>query len=275
MNIHSKQSSRSIWGRRKLGFERLEDRRLMALPPAAPDPNVFATAAEVDQLLRRAVAASARDDAIIAIVDRNGTILGVHVEADVPIVDTATLGFAIDGAVAKRARPHFSRTTAVEERRVIRARSSKSANRRSRSARCKPIPIPPRSIPPSKAPALWPRSVWADIFPQAWPIRRRSICLPSNTRIAPYGEPTAKRTMRIRSSWLLIFRFPKLTACSRAQLAVRPSVAALARCSAAYHCSKTACWWVALACSIPARPATRILNRISISTTRNKRNCSD
>jgi putative transport protein len=48
MNINSKQSSRSIWGRRKLGFERLEDRRLMALPPAAPDPNVFATAAEVE-----------------------------------------------------------------------------------------------------------------------------------------------------------------------------------------------------------------------------------
>ena len=86
---------------KKLGFESLEPRALLSLPPAAPDPNVVATPAEVDQLLRRAVAASRRTDAIIAVVDRNGTILGVQVESGVPISDQATLDFAIDGAVSE------------------------------------------------------------------------------------------------------------------------------------------------------------------------------
>jgi len=86
---------------KKLSFESLEPRALLSLPPAAPDPNVVATPAEVDQLLRRAAAASRRSDAIIAVVDRNGTILGVQVESGVPISDPATLDFAIDGAVSE------------------------------------------------------------------------------------------------------------------------------------------------------------------------------
>ncbi|MCH8922165.1 MAG: heme-binding protein [Planctomycetes bacterium] len=60
-------------------------------------------ASEVEALLRRAAAASASEDAIIVVVDRGGHILGVRAEADVlaAIPDTATLVFAIDGAVAK------------------------------------------------------------------------------------------------------------------------------------------------------------------------------
>lgn len=55
------------------------------------------TAAEVGVLLQRAAGASVSTDAIIAIVDRNGTILGVRVEAGV----INSSGFAIDGAIAK------------------------------------------------------------------------------------------------------------------------------------------------------------------------------
>lgn len=55
------------------------------------------TTAEVGTLLQRAAGASASNDAIIAIVDRNGTILGVRVEAGV----LNSSGFAIDGAIAK------------------------------------------------------------------------------------------------------------------------------------------------------------------------------
>ncbi|HUG92994.1 MAG TPA: heme-binding protein [Planctomycetaceae bacterium] len=68
------------------------------------DPAAQLTAAEVEQLLSRAAGATASEDAIIAVVDRNGRILGVRVEQDV--LDTFAgrqdeLVFAIDGAVAK------------------------------------------------------------------------------------------------------------------------------------------------------------------------------
>jgi uncharacterized protein GlcG (DUF336 family) len=62
------------------------------------------TPADVSQLLQRAAAASASSDAIIAVVDRGGRILGVRVESGVsPALtgDPAALTFAIDGAVAK------------------------------------------------------------------------------------------------------------------------------------------------------------------------------
>jgi uncharacterized protein GlcG (DUF336 family) len=58
---------------------------------------------DVDLLLQRAAAASASRDAIIAVVDRNGRILGVRVESGVdPAVrlNPDTLDFAIDGAVS-------------------------------------------------------------------------------------------------------------------------------------------------------------------------------
>ncbi|MGL5096606.1 MAG: hypothetical protein ACRDD1_13515, partial [Planctomycetia bacterium] len=61
-------------------------------------------AAEVEQLLDRAAAATDSEDAIIAIVDRSGRILGVRVEDGVsPILttDPEKLTFAVDGALAK------------------------------------------------------------------------------------------------------------------------------------------------------------------------------
>ncbi|MGC4006702.1 MAG: hypothetical protein QM811_27690 [Pirellulales bacterium] len=78
---------------RAYAFEALEDRRLMAV----------LTVPDVQLLLARAAAASARQDAIIAVVDRRGEILGVRTEAQVLSTFTTpeTLTFAIDGAVAK------------------------------------------------------------------------------------------------------------------------------------------------------------------------------
>ena len=66
--------------------------------------------ADVNQLLQRAAAASSRNNAIIAVVDRDGDILGVKVESGVnvtlqglpntPANDLSALVFSIDGAVA-------------------------------------------------------------------------------------------------------------------------------------------------------------------------------
>ncbi len=81
------------------------------------------SAAEVDLLLNRATQVTARNDAIIAIVDRNGRILGVHVEAGVfaAIPDMATLVFAIDGAIAKaRTAAFFSNDEAALTSRTVR-----------------------------------------------------------------------------------------------------------------------------------------------------------
>ncbi len=73
--------------------------------PLCPVSTGQLTACEVEILLKRAAAASATNDAIIAVVDRGGRVLGVRVEKDVPIAasDTDTLVFAIDGAIAKAA----------------------------------------------------------------------------------------------------------------------------------------------------------------------------
>jgi len=62
------------------------------------------TAAEVASILDYATQVSPSEDAIIAIVDRGGNILGVRVEAGVDAglqADPQLLTFAIDGAVAK------------------------------------------------------------------------------------------------------------------------------------------------------------------------------
>lgn len=70
--------------------------------PMISDPNQI-TMTEVEERLEFASTVTPSNDAIIAIVDRNGRILGVRVEQDVldSITDPATLVFAIDGAVAK------------------------------------------------------------------------------------------------------------------------------------------------------------------------------
>src|SRR5262249_10827100 len=62
------------------------------------------TPVEVSQLLQRAAAATAGNDAIIAVVDRGGRVLGVRLESGVsPAItgDVCNLTFAIDGALAK------------------------------------------------------------------------------------------------------------------------------------------------------------------------------
>jgi uncharacterized protein GlcG (DUF336 family) len=82
------------------------DRLLAALPVAGlpNQPQQTITADEVNALLQRAAAASASNDAIIVITDRNGQILGVRVEGGVnPAItgNIANLVFAVDGAYAK------------------------------------------------------------------------------------------------------------------------------------------------------------------------------
>jgi uncharacterized protein GlcG (DUF336 family) len=65
-------------------------------------PNLTPT--QVQQLLNRASAASNRNDAIIAVVDRNGTPLGIRVEAGVDTgiqTNPVLLTFAVDGALAE------------------------------------------------------------------------------------------------------------------------------------------------------------------------------
>ena len=80
------------------------------------------SADEVTQLLKRASEASPSENAIIAVVDRNGNILGVRVEQGVldTIKDQKTLAFAIDGAISKaRTAAFFSNdATAVTSRTV-------------------------------------------------------------------------------------------------------------------------------------------------------------
>ena len=63
------------------------------------DPQI--TTADVKLLLDRASAATPSEGAIIAIVDRQGTILGVRTEAGVVAPNDQVLSFMIDGAVAK------------------------------------------------------------------------------------------------------------------------------------------------------------------------------
>ena len=107
-------------GAPRLAFEGLEARCLMAStpaghPPAANDPvggpavDIATEAAqltptEVNMLLERATAADPYNNAIIAVVDRGGRVLGVRVDNSVSpdITDNASnLVFAVDGALAE------------------------------------------------------------------------------------------------------------------------------------------------------------------------------
>jgi hypothetical protein len=84
-------------------------------------PSANLTAADVKQLLDRASSATSSTDAIIAIVDRGGRILGVRVEAGVQINSTADLVFKVDGAVAKaRTGAFFGNNEAPLTSRTIR-----------------------------------------------------------------------------------------------------------------------------------------------------------
>lgn len=89
--------------------------------------------AEVTSLLNRAAAASSTNDAIIAIVDRNGRILGVRAESDVltTILDLDTLVFAVDGAVAKaRTAAFFSSNAGPLTSRTVRFVSQSTVTQR-------------------------------------------------------------------------------------------------------------------------------------------------
>ena len=77
--------------------ERLESRALLAAPPTL-------STTDVATLLERAARATASDSAIVAVVDRQGKLLGVQVEAGVsPAItgNTEKLVFAVDGALAE------------------------------------------------------------------------------------------------------------------------------------------------------------------------------
>ncbi|NBW87860.1 MAG: hypothetical protein EBR23_13800, partial [Planctomycetia bacterium] len=72
---------------------------------------------EVEALLDRASAATPSTDAIIAVVDVQGRILGVRTESGVV---TSDLGFAIDGAVAKaRTGAFFANNQAILTSRTV------------------------------------------------------------------------------------------------------------------------------------------------------------
>src|SRR5437660_5750639 len=92
----------------RLCVEHLEDRTAPALIasqlPLAALPPMTLTTGQVSTLLQRAASATSSDNAIVAIVDRAGNILGVRVEGNVSVNVTGNanlLDFAIDGAVAK------------------------------------------------------------------------------------------------------------------------------------------------------------------------------
>jgi uncharacterized protein GlcG (DUF336 family) len=107
--------------------EPLESRELLSGTPVL-------LAGEVDQLLSRAAAASASRDAIIAVVDRMGDILGVRVESGVsPRITTnpVNLVFAIDGAVAEaRTGAFFANDNAPLTSRTVQFISQSTITRR-------------------------------------------------------------------------------------------------------------------------------------------------
>jgi uncharacterized protein GlcG (DUF336 family) len=102
--------------------------------PAAMPPDATLTAAEVRTLLRRAAAASASTDAIIAITDRNGRILGVRTEGGVASEITGNVNnlvFAIDGAVSlARTGAFFGNAQAPLTSRTIRNLSQSTITER-------------------------------------------------------------------------------------------------------------------------------------------------
>jgi uncharacterized protein GlcG (DUF336 family) len=108
-----------------------------ALPPI-PIPGgdaalPYITEAEVENLLARAAGATSTQDAIIAIVDRGGNILGVRVEQGVlnNMPDLETLVFSIDGAVAKaRTAAFFANNQAPLTSRTIRSLSQSTITQR-------------------------------------------------------------------------------------------------------------------------------------------------
>lgn len=100
----------------------------------AEGANSLLTTNEVGTLLNRASQASRSSDAIIAVVDRGGRILGVRIEEGVSSklkTDPIKLAFAIDGAVAKaRTAAFFSNKDAPLTSRTIRFISQSTVTQR-------------------------------------------------------------------------------------------------------------------------------------------------
>ena len=95
-----------------LRMEALESRRVLAAAQLS--------ALEVESLLNTASAVTPSTDAIIAVVDRSGQILGVRTEQSVPTADINYLTFAIDGAVAEaRTGAFFSNGQAILTSRTV------------------------------------------------------------------------------------------------------------------------------------------------------------
>ncbi len=92
----------------------------LGIPPSTPE---ILPAGDVNALLSRAAAATPFDSAIVAIVDRNGRVLGVRVEGGVsPLItqNREKLVFAIDGALAEaRTAAFFANDTAPLTSRTI------------------------------------------------------------------------------------------------------------------------------------------------------------
>src|SRR5438067_1120576 len=116
-------------------IDRLEDRcvsALIASQHALTPPVIYP--GEVKALLQRAAAATASNDAIIAIVDRGGKILGVLEEAGVsPLItgNPAKNDFAIDGAVSlARTAAFFSNDTAALTSRTVQNLSESTITQR-------------------------------------------------------------------------------------------------------------------------------------------------
>lgn len=90
--------------------------------------------ADISALLQRAAMATTSEDAIIAVVDRSGRILGVRTEAGVVAAFAgrdAELAFAIDGAVAKaRTAAFFSSNQAPLTSRTVRFISQSTVTQR-------------------------------------------------------------------------------------------------------------------------------------------------
>ena len=122
------------------GVEGLEARVLQAADPVgspAVDAATLAaqlTPAEVNQLLRRASAATASDDGIIAITDRGGRVLGVRVEDGVsPAItgNASNLVFAVDGALAEaRTGAFFGNNQAPLTTRTVQSLSQSTITQR-------------------------------------------------------------------------------------------------------------------------------------------------
>lgn len=118
-----------------LGGEGAPPLSVMAAVPPVPGAAGadFINAGEVEYLLARAAGATSSQDAIIAIVDRGGDILGVRIEQGAlnNLTSVFKRTFAIDGAVAKaRTAAFFANNEAPLTSRTIRSLSQSTMTER-------------------------------------------------------------------------------------------------------------------------------------------------